>query len=662
LWQSIRILVVGSALWWPADRTLAWIYPEHRDIAVLAVQGLDTERRTAFERLWQDARGGYERRLCVQGADVEQGLAPSCLDWAAFSAIAGDHSCSSAEMLETARTADWIMAVAGVAAQLKRELAGIPVIAPVEQSQQGTTALDAARGRLADQASRAKRLNALRSADTQIQRADSQYASRADTNLAHFLLPRPDTNLDPLSYAAIALRPGSPLNAVGIYSWYHVSALQKANRLAEEHLSSAERQVLARAALADEAFALHFLEDAYAAGHIAGSWGNVAQRKGTHDYYNENGLEVFTWTGRDRTIVMMGDAHMRPEDAALVADAVRTSLQQLLDAASGRARGDARPTIPGNSTQAEDFDICKSATFPDRSDRLGSGITAYRSALREVLLSTPVPGLGPGLGALPRARSEVGAFVGLAAAIEGRAVNGGFEASQTDSGVLGGLDIGVRAGVGLEGALGDVGDGRVFAQLGFHSDVASSNKFSQTGLSTLEGHITAAIPSRTGLSLRLRMPYYLIPGDLLLLSPMYFTDREKYTRLAVTASNGGLLGWQRGYATPIGRFQFVLGRELGVTWYGLEGTQQLLAPPANPGDPVRVIDFKSVYFDLPIVEYRPYRAFSANQSSSLILKLFGGADVPYGDSVEIPSGAARADLRTVWSLGLRFVFDWRYYW
>jgi hypothetical protein len=33
-------------------------------------------------------------------------------------------------------------------------------------------------------------------------------------------------------------------------------------------------------------------------------------------------------------------------------------------------------------------------------------------------------------------------------------------------------------------------------------------------------------------------------------------DRERYTSLAVGASNGGLFGLQRGYATPFGRFQF----------------------------------------------------------------------------------------------------------
>ncbi len=87
--------------------------------------------------------------------------------------------------------------------------------------------------------------------------------------------------------------------------------------------------------LADEAFALHFLEDTFAAGHVAGTWGDVSQRKGTHDYYNEAGLEVFTWKGGSDSMVLMGDAHMRPEDAERAAGAVRTSLEQVIDHATG---------------------------------------------------------------------------------------------------------------------------------------------------------------------------------------------------------------------------------------------------------------------------------------------------------------------------------------
>jgi hypothetical protein len=73
------------------------------------------------------------------------------------------------------------------------------------------------------------------------------------------------------------------------------------------------------------------------------------------------------------------------------------------------------------------------------------------------------------------------------------------------------------------------------------------------------------------------------------------------------------------------------------------------------------VNYKSVYFELPIIEYRVYRAFGANQSSTIQFQLFAGADYPYGESVEYPPGAPPVDLRPVYSLGLRMVFDWRYY-
>ncbi len=242
----------------------------------------------------------------------------------------------------------------------------------------------------------------------------------------------------------------------------------------------------------------------------------------------------------------MGDAHMRPQDAALAAESVRKSIAQVLDAAAGRSRGYGIPPAATAAAGPDDFDVCKSATFPDRGAGLGTGRGQYGQVLVEVLLDTPVPALGPGLGSLPRARSEVGAFMGLAASINGRGVNGGFEASQNENGFIAGLDLGFRVGLGLEGALGDAGDGLAFLQVGLAADGPSTNKFSETGLGTLGGSLSAAIPARSGLSTRIRMPYYLIPGDLLFLSPMYFFNPEKYTQLAVTASNGGLLRWQQG--------------------------------------------------------------------------------------------------------------------
>ena len=82
--------------------------------------------------------------------------------------------------------------------------------------------------------------------------------------------------------------------------------LEKRHGLSRDDLRPAQRAALALAVLADEAFALHFLEDAYAAGDVAGTWGDASQRKGTHDDHNEHGLEVLQWKGT--STVLKGDA------------------------------------------------------------------------------------------------------------------------------------------------------------------------------------------------------------------------------------------------------------------------------------------------------------------------------------------------------------------
>ena len=87
----------------------------------------------------------------------------------------------------------------------------------------------------------------------------------------------------------------------------------------------------------------------------------------------------------------------------------------------------------------------------------------------------------------------------------------------------------------------------------------------------------------------------------------------------------------------------------------------MIAPSAAPGSPPRIVRFRSTSYDLPIFEYRPYRAFSMNQSSSVIVQLFAAADVPTATAVDLPLGAPLPKLHTLWSLGLRLVFDWRYY-
>jgi len=658
--RALAAALIGAGLVLCAAPARAWVYPEHRDIAVLAVEKLDAQRRAQFDRLWGEARTGHEQRLCAQGADTQQGVTPACIDWAAFSAIAGDHSCSSRNMLDNTLKTDWILQVADVAAQLKVDLSQVVVAARPDVKFFGPSALGDFQRQVEDETQRARRINALRTSDTRLQRADPQYATRAGSNNAHFLLPRPSTDTTPREYAELSLKPGADISAVGVYAWFHLSALQKGSRLSNELLAPGEREALARAMLADEGFALHFLEDAFAAGHVAGTWGDVSQRKGTHDYYNESGLEVFTWAGGSTSAVLMGDAHMRSEDTDRAASVVRDSLAQVIDQASGRPGSAVLAHTPAAAPEPDAFDICKNNVLVRRDEAVrvtAESVTPLAQALRQ----TPVPGLGPGLGSMPRFRAEVGPFVGLAAAADIRGVDGGYLPSVTSKGAVAAGDLAVRAGFGLDGLISESSDGLVFAQIGVRADSRSTNDLPVYSPALTAAGGAAAVHSRIGISSRVRMPYYILPFDMLLLSPMYFVARETYTGMAITAGNGGLIPWQAGWATGIGRFQFVLGREVGATFFGYGFENTTVAPPATPGAEARVVDFKSIQFDLPILEYRPYRAFDTKQSSAVLIQLYAGAEIPNRAKVTWPPGAPGVKLENIYSIGVRFIFDWRHY-
>ena len=291
-----------------SSNTFAWIYPEHRDITLLAVQKLNEQNRALIDNLWIKARIGYEDRLKEFIIDPEQTTNPNKLDFASWAAIAGDHSCSPAIMLSNVLESDWILKVADVAAQLKIDLAKSEDLY--------------------------ERVNALRDSDIKLQRVDPNYATRAGSNNVHFLLARPNAEIQVRDYLIACLTAGVELNALGAYTWFHISALPKAAKSYSENLSDEEYSALIQAAFADEGFTLHFLEDSFASGHTAGTWGNAAQRKGTHDYYNQKGLAVTTWDGHN--LVLTGDAFMRIEDAEIASKSVQMSLEQLIAAATGK--------------------------------------------------------------------------------------------------------------------------------------------------------------------------------------------------------------------------------------------------------------------------------------------------------------------------------------
>ncbi len=603
----------------------AWVYPEHRKITLLAIQNLSPAFQAQLTNLWAQARLDYASRLSVFAIDATNGRKPKQLDYASWAAIAGDHSCSPANLLQNVLHTNWILKVADIGAALGDGLAKAKT--------------------------KSQRVNALHYSDMQLIKADNAYASRASKNSIHFLLPRTRVDISAMEYFRQCTKEGADLNALGAYAFYHTNAMQKAGSYAQGGLSETQKVNLLRAAFADEAFALHFLQDAFAAGHVAGSRGNAALQKGTHDHYNEAGLETETWQGKRR--VVMGDAYLQDEEAIYIARIIGKSLEFLLLAAKGQ--GNEIPFTSTNSsviTTPQSFDVCNNRFMP--------GMNYDTLQLQEIVQQTLLPGLANGKGELPRFRAELGTFIGMSASLNGSGFSGGYGKNQTTAGSIGGLEANLRFGLGLDGVLNQSGDGLVFLQLGWKQESASSNDFSYVNTSTATNSLASAIPARAGYNIRFRLPYCLIPGDLVLASPLLLFAPELYNKMAIAAVNGGLIPWQSGFATGIGRFQFVLGREVGISLYGLRTPKDFLILPTT-GNNTLLLEYRSTRIDFPILEYRPLRTFSQDQTSSLMLQINMGVDMPHTAKVLAPTTEPLPELKTIWYLGLRIIFNWRHY-
>jgi hypothetical protein len=266
---------------------------------------------------------------------------------------------------------------------------------------------------------------------------------------------------------------------------------------------------------------------------------------------------------------------------------------------------------------------------------------------------------------MPRFRAELGPFVGVSSAIRAEALSGGFGNNQDNPGATGGLEINVRVGLGLDGVMNESGDGLVFLELGTRLDAPSTMSIGDFPSFIDAGAITAAVPGRSAFNMRVRMPFWLLPFDLLIAGPILLVaSPTTLTNMAVVAGNGGLIPWQAGIASVIGRFQFILGREVGASFYGYGDTDDRMLIPTEEvtQSNYTLIGLRSIKFDFPVLEYRPFRTFSLDQSTNLVLQFFAGLDVPTRVTVVAPPDAPEPNLKPIWEFGLRIAFDWRYYW
>ena len=613
----------------------AWIWPEHRDIAAAAVDDLPAAQRKTLDTMWAEARTLGGKQVCAklvdpgaQPDDVKRGdWDKVCVDFASFPALAADHSCSAEELWSDVAKEPWVVKVVWVAARTKERLA---------------KAKDPA------QAEDVWSLSHLA-----MQYVDPRYLTRAEGNNAHFLVPRGpvETKEDLDGYLDRVLLPTADINATGLYTEYHMLAL----RLAALYQAAppSERAELARRALVAEGVALHFLEDSFSSGHYSAIWGGAAWAKGTHDFYSTIGLTTMTWKGD--IFASHGDAHMTERDMKVAAVTVRQSLAQIASAAEGRMPLASRAISPAEK-EIEALNFCKAEHLPPPPDD-----AVARSATAMVLQNSPVPAGGKDTIHPPRVRADMGPFVGAISGASLGTALGGYD-SWANARLRPGFEIGARLGFGLEGLLTKNMDGQIWVQGEMVFDPGQLD----LGCSTCPGGkrtdpAVPRVPSRGALKFALRMPFYVLPFDLILLAPvMMLTSPEALQSVVFSAAGGGLLPIQRKIDTSIGTFQFMAGREVGLTLWGYTGhTNQFIETPTSDPATWRVVNYKSLEWDFPVFEYVPPRVFANTLSLA--------AEFQLGFSVEFPQKASYNatgepfSLGPSWNIYLRFRLDARKY-
>jgi hypothetical protein len=418
--------------------------------------------------------------------------------------------------------------------------------------------------------------------------------------------------------------------------------------------------MLAREVLTTEAFALHFLEDVFAAGHIVGAWGDNATKKGTHDLYSQHGIDAFTWAGASYSA--HGDAFMKPLDRQRAGAAVRRSLEAVLAAAATQGVSAVLDEQPTSVSAWSTYDACKAVTVGTQLPE-----SAIYRDVAPIWVDTLMPSSPRDQTPPIRRRAELGPFLLFQSGGNLSAMFGGFESPEPGvprPNFSLSADLGV--GYATEGVTTNYSDGRFFATFGIEEesaqyDVACSGSCAdeRTG-----SGVVPRVPARLGYQIRVRMPFWLVPGDLLVAVPLLLlVSRDDLSTMGILAADGGLIPWQRVLPTAIGDFQFMIGRELAVTVFDMRRTEPFQAFGGTDAsgkpiyNPTRV---RSLQFEIPVLEYRAFRSYSEKLGASFAVQLGFGFEIPVLVQSEKP-GVPPPDLGDSWMAYMRLFFDGRGY-
>jgi hypothetical protein len=250
----------------------AWYFPEHVIIAHDGVMQLPRDIRAVLEYAVERARDAG-LKLCpridvpieefaqvkpLQTRMLHSNVGVDCVPYAALPALAGDHASSAAELRSVVNTQKGIEITSAAAYEWGR--------------------FEQAFARLPN--SSLERMSFVHALDVDFYFIDPGYELRAQATQAHFT----DAGLAIEDAVRAIASTGRLDDALAQFLAHHVRSLELA---AATHLEEA---------ILEHGFAMHFLEDAFAAGHLVMTrevWarGNAHARR-RHDFFNAKGLAV----------------------------------------------------------------------------------------------------------------------------------------------------------------------------------------------------------------------------------------------------------------------------------------------------------------------------------------------------------------------------------
>jgi hypothetical protein len=356
---------------------------------------------------------------------------------------------------------------------------------------------------------------------------------------------------------------------------------------------------------------------------------------------------------------------MKPADLDRASAAVAASLEQLSGALDPTdALGAASAGFGLGPERAYAFDACKESAQPAAT---GGDTEVLVAQMKTSLHATPMPGRGAGDAHLPRFREELGPFIGIFGSLGAGVAWGGVVSPSARA--SSGVGAGVRVGYGAESVTGTPGTATNFLELGIDVLPAQVSHCSGPACASIgSSNLFPDVPARVGLRLGLRLPFWLIPGDMLVLAPtLALTSPRTLSSVGVAAASGGLIPYERTLQTDLGTFQIVLGREVQATLFGYLGDANVplyVAPIATRPDGTKewgVVAGKSIGLVFPVVEWTPFRAFATQLAFTVNVQLGFGVELPLETHVVFPADRAAPSVPAVWTIFLRGQFDGRYF-